>query len=78
MRVDITEYVKGCADCQRHKVNTRPTKAPLQPIYPKAETTPFETVALDFIVKLPISQGFCYGRSTVVSDLDGWGFVLNV
>jgi hypothetical protein len=58
MRVDITEYVKGCADCQRHKVNTRPTKAPLQPIYPKAETTPFETVALDFIVKLPISQGF--------------------
>jgi hypothetical protein len=58
MRVDIMEYVKGCADCQRHKVNTRPTKAPLQPIYPKAETTPFETVALDFIVKLPISQGF--------------------
>jgi hypothetical protein len=58
MRIDITEYVKGCADCQRHKVNTRPTKAPLQPIYPKAETTPFETVALDFIVKLPISQGF--------------------
>jgi hypothetical protein len=22
MRLDITEYVKGCADCQRHKVNT--------------------------------------------------------
>jgi hypothetical protein len=20
----------------------------------------------------------CYGRSTVVSDLDGWGFILNV
>jgi hypothetical protein len=58
MRIDITEYVKGCADCQRHKVNTRPTKAPLQPIYPKAETSPFETVALDFIVKLPVSQGF--------------------
>jgi hypothetical protein len=33
-------------------------KAPLQPIYPKSETTPFETVALDFIVKLPVSQGF--------------------
>jgi hypothetical protein len=32
MRIDITEYVKGCAKCQRHKVNTRPTKAPLQPI----------------------------------------------
>jgi hypothetical protein len=58
MQIDITEYVKGCADCQRHKVNTRPTKAPLQPIYPKVEAMPFETVALDFIVKLPISQGF--------------------
>jgi hypothetical protein len=58
MRIDITEYVKGCADCQRHKVNTRPTKAPLQPIYPKPEAMPFETIALDFIVKLPISQGF--------------------
>jgi hypothetical protein len=23
-------------------------------------------------------QTKCYGRSTVVSDLDGWGFVLNV
>jgi ribonuclease HI len=22
MRIDITEYVKGCTDCQRHKVNT--------------------------------------------------------
>jgi hypothetical protein len=58
MRMDITEYVKGCADCQRHKVNTRPTKAPLQPIYPKLEATPFETVTLDFIIKLPVSQGY--------------------
>jgi hypothetical protein len=58
MRQDIMEYIKGCAECQRHKVNNRPTKAPLQPIYPKPEAMPFETVALDFIVKLPISQGF--------------------
>jgi hypothetical protein len=58
MRADITEYVKGCMDCQRHKVNMRPTKAPLQPIYPKPEALPFETIALNFIVKLPVSQGF--------------------
>jgi hypothetical protein len=58
MRNDVTDYVKGCADCQRHKVNTRPTKAPLQPIYPKLEAMPFETMALDFIIKLPVSQGF--------------------
>jgi hypothetical protein len=58
MRIDITEYVKGCTDCQHHKVNTRPTKALLQPIYPKVEAMPFETVALDVIIKLPVSQGF--------------------
>jgi hypothetical protein len=33
MRIDITKYVKGCTDCQRHKVNNQPTRAPLQPIY---------------------------------------------
>jgi hypothetical protein len=58
MRQDITEYVKGCANCQCHKVNNQPTKAPLQPIYPKPEAMPFKTVMLDFIVKLPVSQGF--------------------
>jgi hypothetical protein len=58
MQADIMEYVKGCADCQRHKVSTRPTKAPLQPKYPKTEALPFKTIALNFIVKLPVSQGF--------------------
>jgi hypothetical protein len=62
MRQDIMEYVKGCAECQRHKVNNRPTKAPLQPIYPKLEAMPFETIALDFIVKLPI----CYASLSIV------------
>ncbi len=52
------EYVKGCTDCQRNKINTQPTKAPLQPIFPQPEAMPFETVALDFITKLPISQGY--------------------
>jgi hypothetical protein len=58
MQQEITEYIKGCAECQRHKVNTRPTKALLQPIYPKPEAMPFKMVTLDFIVKLPVSQGF--------------------
>ena len=57
MRKEVTEYVQGCAECQRHKVNNRPTKAPLSPIYPLPEAMPFETVALDFITKLPESQG---------------------
>jgi hypothetical protein len=50
---DVKDYVQGCADCQCHKVNNRPTKAPLRPIYPKPEAMPFETIALDFITKLP-------------------------
>jgi hypothetical protein len=55
---EVKDYVQGCADCQRHKVNNRPTKAPLRPIYPKPEAMPFETIALDFITKLPESQGY--------------------
>jgi hypothetical protein len=55
---EVTEYVRGCAECQRHKINTRPAKAPLEPIWAKPEAMPFETVAMDFITKLPRSQGF--------------------
>ena len=58
MKLDIMDYMKGCADCQRHKVNNRPTRAPLQPIYPKTEAMLFKTVTIDFITKLPPSQGY--------------------
>ena len=58
LRQDVLDYVKGCAECQRHKANSRPTRAPLSPIYPNPEALPFETIALDFITKLPQSQGF--------------------
>jgi hypothetical protein len=65
---EVKDYVQGCADCQRHKVNNRPTKAPLRPIYPKPEAMPFETIALDFITKLPKSQG--YDSILTVTDHD--------
>jgi hypothetical protein len=58
MRQEIRDYVGGCADCQRNKVNTQARKAPLAPIFPNPEAMPFETVAMDFIVKLPLSNGF--------------------
>ena len=45
-------------DCQRNKVNTHPRKAPLSPITPVTEALPFQTIAMDFIVKLPESAGF--------------------
>ena len=68
MKNDIMDYVKGCADCQQHKVNLQPTKAPLRPIYPKLEATPFDTVAIDLITKLPESQG--YDSILTITDHD--------
>src|SRR6266702_1138310 len=57
MQQEVKDYVRGCAECQWNKINTRPTKAPLSPIFPTHEAMLFETVALDFITKLPVSQG---------------------
>ena len=68
MKLDITDYVKGCAKCQCHKVNNRPTKAALNPIYPKPKAMPFKTVAIDFITKLPVSQG--YDSILTITDHD--------
>jgi hypothetical protein len=68
LRQEVKDYVQGCADCQRHKVNNRPTKAPLRPIYPKPEAMPFKTIALDFITKLPESQG--YDSILTITDHD--------
>ena len=55
---DVQEYIKGCAQCQQNKVNTHPQKAPLSPITPLTEALPLQTIAMDFIVKLPESAGF--------------------
>jgi hypothetical protein len=68
LRREVTDYVKGCTECQHHKVNNRPTKAPLEPIWAKPEAMPFETVAVDFITKLPVSQG--YDSILTVTDHD--------
>jgi hypothetical protein len=53
----ITHYVQGCTMCQMSKVNTYLMKPNLSPITPIKNTVPFQTIALDFIVKLPESQG---------------------
>src|SRR6267142_795795 len=53
----VTEYIKGCATCQMNKVNTHPTKPPLYPITAVPDALPFQTIALDFITKLPESLG---------------------
>ena len=65
---DVKDYVKGCADCQRNKVNNQARKAPLSPIFAKPGALPFETVSMDFIVKLPLSNG--YDSILMVTDHD--------
>ena len=58
MKIFVTDYIKGCATCQMTKVNTHPTHPPIFPITPVDNTCPFETIAMDFITKLPQSGGF--------------------
>jgi hypothetical protein len=58
MKNFVTEYIKGCATCQMAKINTHPTKPALFLITVEPNTLPFETISLDFIVKLPESNGF--------------------
>ena len=43
-------------------------KAALRPIYLKPEAMPFKTVVIDFITKLPLSQG--YNSILTVTDHD--------
>lgn len=43
---DVADYVQGCGECQCHKVNNCPTRAPLQPIHPTMDVQPFEVVAM--------------------------------
>jgi len=68
MKTFVTEYIKGCATCQMTKVNTHPAHPPLFPITPAENARPFETVAMDFITKLPQSGG--YDTILMVTDTD--------
>jgi hypothetical protein len=68
LATEVKNYVKGCTECQRHKINTQARKVPLSPITPEHEAFPFQTTALDFIVKLPISNG--YDSILMITDHD--------
>src|ERR1700691_3723341 len=65
MKQDIEQYVKGCAKCQESKANTGPLKPTMIPITPEL-FFPFQTVAMDFITKLPPAGGF----NTILSIAD--------
>ena len=68
MKTDALDFIAGCAECQRHKNNPNAWKAALYPISLKPDATPFEVVAMDFITKLPMSQG--YDSILTVTDHD--------
>ena len=68
MGQDIMDYVKGCIDCQCNKANNQSRKATLSPIFAKVGALPFKTVAMDFIVKLPQSNG--YDSILMITDHD--------
>jgi hypothetical protein len=58
MKAFVTEYIQGCATCQMSKINCNQVHPPLFPISPAENARPFETIALDFITKLPSSGGY--------------------
>ena len=68
MKAFITDYIRGYATCQMNKVNTHPSHPPLIPITPAENACPFETIAMDFITKLPPSGG--YNTILMITDTD--------
>jgi transposase InsO family protein len=54
----VTEYIKGCTLCQSRKNHPTKPKPPNFPITSDTFTLPFTSIAMDFIVKLPISNTY--------------------
>jgi len=53
LNADVTAYVAGCQDCQRHKTPRRPTQGHLQPLH---ITEPWHTVHVDTFGPLPVTE----------------------
>jgi hypothetical protein len=64
----VWQYVKGCAACQANKPIIHHNNLLLNPITPQEGALPFQTIAIDFIVKLPTLEG--YTSITMVTDHD--------
>jgi hypothetical protein len=64
----IQQYVKGCAICQANKPITHRNNPPIHPIMLQKDALPFQTIAIDFIVKLPELGG--YDSIITVTDHD--------
>jgi len=53
MRQWISDYVKGCTNCQQNKIITHRKKVPLYWITTAQNTLPFRQIAMDLITGLP-------------------------
>jgi hypothetical protein len=69
MKQDVEQYVEGCAICQANKANRSPLRPGLAPITPE-HSLPFQTVAMDFITKLPKSGKREYDTILTITDHD--------
>ncbi len=58
MRQWISDYVKGCANCQQNKIITHQKKVPLYRITTAQNTLPFRQIAMDLITGLPMQRGY--------------------
>jgi hypothetical protein len=67
MKQDVEQYVKGCAICQANKVNNKPLKPAIFPITLEHSLL-FQTIAMDFITKLPKSGK--YDMILTITDHD--------
>ena len=67
MKQDAEQYVKGCVACQANNINTHPLKPTIFPIAP-VNGLPFQTIAMDFITKLPKSGK--YDTILTITDHD--------
>ena len=76
MKNFVTEYIRGCAICQMSKINRNPVYPPLFPISPAENAQPFETIALDFITKLPPSDGHDIAANMLQSTDQFFSFAL--
>ncbi len=52
----IGSYVKSCTTCAKNKTSTQAPAGLLNPL--SVPTAPWRSISVDFVVKLPISQGF--------------------
>jgi hypothetical protein len=66
MRTFVKNYVKGCAYCQKFKINRHPTQPALLPSLGPTSTCPFTHLSMDFITDLPP----IWGLDSILSVVD--------